>query len=178
MGHRIDRASFFCSLAMLIGSQVEAQLSLPAIAELEQAESSADPLARSIARAQLARARGQTALASREWVPVLEAREADVRKLEEQLRHGRLCDPAEYEFARGRLAVARAWLAEVTGREDDLRAELPSVIEHLDRAIRRNELLSERFGVVSKSEAREANRPLEEDSKWARKRKKELAPGG
>ena len=84
----------------------------------------------------------------------------------------RLARAKALEEAQGKVAIARAWLADVEGRREDLRVELPKVIAYYERHMRRYQLLI-RYKAITDQEAQQALKEDGPELKWAQDR---LAP--
>lgn len=119
------------------------------------------------ARALLARSEGKNELAAREWRKVLAYHEDVLKRVETLLAQGRICNPGEVLETRGDVSLKRVWLAEVEGRKDILRAELPKVIEYHEYRIQKYQRMLE-FGVVSIKEAGDAIKVIHDEVKLAR----------
>jgi hypothetical protein len=128
-------------------------------------EFSAAQVALASARARLARAEGKSDLAAAEWRKVIAHLESRVKEVE----HMNFCSPEPEQQARGKLAVARAWLADMEDRRDDLRAELPKAIAYYERRIRKYQALLE-AKAVEEQEAKEGLKELAEELQYARGR--------
>ena len=121
------------------------------------------------ARAQLARAEGKLELAASEWREVLLHREARLRRVRDLLAQGRLCTDEPLREAEGAVAVGRVWLADVEGRRDVLRVELPKAIAYYEWRVRRYRALRQQEA-ISEEEMREALKGIEDELRWARER--------
>jgi hypothetical protein len=160
------------AVALLSPPTLPAQLAQPPVEELKrlvvqrEQEFCAAQVALASARARLARAEGKSELAATEWRKVLAHYESRLKTVEEDKR---ICSPEPLEEARGAVAVARVWLADVEGRRDDLRADLPKVIAYYEFRIRKCESLR-KFKAISEQEADEALKESGEQLKWARER--------
>ena len=87
-------------------------------------------------------------MAAREWRKVIAHCEDQLQKA----LKGNLCSPEPMQTAGGALAIARAWLADLENRRDDLRIELPNVIVFYERRVWRYQRLLE-LKAISEEEA-------------------------
>jgi hypothetical protein len=187
MRHAAIPAAF--SLAMAVGllppRSLVAQLVQPPIEELrreveqKERELSEAQVAASSARAQLARAEGKLELAAEEWRKVLLHRESRLGRVRDLVAQGRICDAGPLEEAQGAVAVGRVWLADVEGRRDVPRVELPKVIAYYEWRTRRYENLL-RCQAIPEKEARETLEEIGEELRRAQRRFSALQgdPGG
>jgi hypothetical protein len=134
--------AFGAAVALLYPAALPAQLAPPPTEEqrrvLEQTKQqlAAAQATLASARARVARAEGKVELAVAEGRKVLRYHEGRLKVVRELSARGRICSAEPLQRAEGAVAVARAWLAEVEGRRDDLRAELPRVIVYYERRLR------------------------------------------
>jgi chromosome segregation ATPase len=167
------RISFALSaaVALLLPAALPAQLTQPPVEELKrlvkerEREFSHAEVALASARARLARAEGKNELAATEWRKVLAYHQSRLKAVEGL----RPCSPEPLQEARGAVTVARVWLADMEDRRDDLRAELPKVIEYYEYRIRKYQTLR-RHKAIMDQEAEEALKESGEELKWARDR--------
>jgi hypothetical protein len=163
------------ALALLFPTALPAQLTQPPVEELKrlveqrEQEFSAAQAALAAARARLARAEGKSELAAAEWRKVLSHHESRLKAVQAQYAQGRVCSAEPLEEARGAVAVARAWLADVEGGRDDLRAELPKVIAYYELRIRTYQSLR-RHKAIPEQEAQEALKEFGDELRWAKER--------
>lgn len=172
------RIPFLLGLALAFGPRpgvVSAQLVPAPVDELrrqvearEQALDDAQVAAAS-ARARLARAEGRTGQAVAEGRKVVAHHEERLRSVRELYARGRVCTGEPLDEAESALAIARVWLADVEGRRDILLVELPKVIAHYERRIRRDQALFCR-GAITENEALESRKAVEPELRWARER--------
>jgi hypothetical protein len=153
-------------LAQLVPRPID---ELRRLAEQKEEELAAAQAAAASARAQLARAQGKLELAASEWRDVLLHREARLKRVRELLAQGRLCTDEPLQEAEGAVAVGRVWLADVEGRRDVLRVELPRAISYYEWRARRYRTLR-RKEAISEVEVREALKGIEDERRWARAR--------
>jgi hypothetical protein len=125
-----------------------------------------------LARTRLAKAEGKKELAIAEGLKVLSYRESVLKDV--QKASGRICSPWPFEEALGEVAIARVWLAELEGRRDDLRAELPKVIAWYEFQIKHYKRAFEVM-VIAEKEAKENIKECEEKLRQARDRLASLA---
>ena len=121
----------------------------------------------SAARSRLAHAEGKNALAATEGRKVVRYHEGQLKAL--LADSGRLCSAEPLECARGEVAVARAWVAEVENSRAELRAELPKVITHYEQRIGRYRDM-QRHAVIGEVEAQESIKKFGEEVRRARER--------
>ena len=173
--------AFGVALVLLLPATAPAQFTQPPVDELrrlvteKEQEFSAAQAALAAARARLAKTEGKNALAAAEWRKVLAYEESRLKAVLESYIRKPPCSGETLEEAQGKVAIARAWLADVEGRRDDLRVELPKVITYYERHMRRYQLLS-RYKAITDQEAQQALNEDGPELKWARDRFAELGP--
>jgi hypothetical protein len=98
---------------------------------------------------------------------LVEQREQELRAV--QAARGRICSDEPLQEAQGAVAVARARLAQMQGRRDDLQAELPKVIAYHEWRVRRYQSLL-LHKAITQMEAQAALQESGEELRWARER--------
>jgi hypothetical protein len=162
------------AFALLSPALVKAQSARPSVLELKlmvdqkKEELVFAQIALASAQAKLARAEGKTELAVSEWRKVIAYHEGRLKDILELCAQGKACFIEQpLQEAWGEVAMARAWLADVEGRKDDLRTELAKVIEYHEYRIRRY-ALQLKHKVISEEEAREPLKVIEEELQRAK----------
>jgi hypothetical protein len=108
-------------------------------------------------------------LADAEWRKALSLYESHLKGVQDLYTQGRICFAEPLQEAQGAVAVARARLAEVENRRDDLRAELPKVIAYYELRVGTYQTLR-RHKAIAEKEAEQALKEFEEELRWARER--------
>jgi hypothetical protein len=163
------------AFAAPIPAAAQANRKGPSVAELRQLveqreqEAAAAEVALALARSRLAHAEGKAELAATEGRKVVRYYEGKLKVVREFYASGRACVIEPLQEAEGEAAIARAWLAEVENRRDDLRAELPKVITHCDQRIRWHQSMLQ-HSVIDEAEAKAAIKGLAEERGRARER--------
>jgi hypothetical protein len=142
---------------------------LKRLVEQREQELGAAQAALASARARLARAEGKAEVAAVEGRKVLRHHEGRLKVVRGLLARGRLCSDEPLREAEGEVAVARAWLAETEGRQDDLSAALPGVIAYHEWRIRRYRSLR-LHRAIHEEEAQAALKESEAELRGARGR--------
>jgi hypothetical protein len=163
------------AFAAPIPAAAQANRKGPSVAELRQMveqreqEAAAAEAALALARSRLAHAEGKPEQAAAEGRKVVRYYEGKLKVVREFYASGRACIIEPLQEAEGEAAIARAWLAEVENRRDDLRTELPKVITHCDQRIRYYQGLLQ-HKLIDEVEAQVATKRFEEERRSARER--------
>jgi hypothetical protein len=138
---------------------------------LKQREHQLSPeqLTRAKARARMARAWGKVKLAAAEWRQVIRYYESRLKTVQQMYAQGRVCSADPAHEAEGAVAVARAWLADMTDRQDVLLAELPKVIAYYEWRLRRYQILL-RNKVILEHQVQHVLKDCRRKLRWARER--------